>query len=63
MHAFLAPAELAYAFLARVSRTRAAPSLEGVLSGTRLASLLSYCKGSPETISTAHIRGLTYVYA
>ena len=45
MHAFLAPAELAYAFLARVLRT-AAPSLAGVLSGTRPASLRSYSKGS-----------------
>ena len=45
MHAFLAPAALAYAFLARVLRT-AAPSLAGVLSGTRPASLRSYSKGS-----------------
>ena len=45
MHAFLAPAELAYAFLARVLRT-AAPSLAGVLSGTRPASLRSYSEGS-----------------
>ena len=48
MHAFLAPAELAYAFLARVLRT-AAPSLAGVLSGTRPASLRSYSEGSYHT--------------
>ena len=51
MHAFLAPAELAYAFLARVLRT-AAPSLAGVLSGTRPASLRSYSKGSYHTYFT-----------
>ena len=48
MHAFLAPAWLAYAFLARKLRT-AAPSLEGVLSGTRPASLRSYNEGSYDT--------------
>ena len=51
MHAFLAPAELAYAFLARVLRT-AAPSLAGVLSGTRPASLRSYSEGSYHTYFT-----------
>ena len=51
MHAFLAPAWLAYAFLARVLRT-ANPSLEGVLSGTRPASLRSYNKGSYNTCFT-----------
>ena len=56
MHAFLAPAELAYAFLARVLRT-AAPSLAGVLSGTRPASLRSYSEGSYHTYFTV----LTYL--
>ena len=55
MHAFLAPAELAYAFLARVLRT-AAPSLAGVLSGTRPASLRSYNKGSYNTCFTVYNR-------
>ena len=55
MHAFLAPAELAYAFLARVLRT-AAPSLAGVLSGTRPASLRSYSKGSYNTYFTVLAR-------
>ena len=53
MHAFLAPAELAYAFLARVLRT-AAPSLAGVLSGTRPASLRSYSEGSYHTCLPVH---------
>ena len=58
MHAFLAPAELAYAFLARVLRT-AAPSLAGVLSGTRPASLRSYSEGSYHTYFTVDAVGAT----
>ena len=55
MHAFLAPAELAYAFSARVLRT-AAPSLAGVLSGTRPASLRSYSEGSYHTYLPVSVR-------